>query len=249
MNLMDFLETLAITLQYEQQELEFDYFSFHQSTWRLLTAIQEKCVPHLVPFITHEEVKEILNTDEGVALVPQALMALAADPEKDAKVFLTKGAIFPLAVDTKGMQAAGEVMKEFIDREGDAFIKRMRGRESESFPEEEQQREEAGGFPGTVGLVDGVSVEESVRRLKAITEEDAITRATELEMVEAPKREKEAAEKAQAKANKKAKQKAKKRAPGADEENVLEVGATGSEHVDGGMGTEKRQPQVKDPDD
>ena len=243
-NLTDFTETLAITLQHEQKDLEFDYFSFHQSTWRLMTAIQQTCLPHLLPFVTHEEIKEILKTDEGVALVPQAVMALAADPEKDAKVVMTKGAIFPLAVDIKGMQVAGEVMKDFIEREGDALIKRMERQESNTHQEEDQEDQEAGGYSGTVGRVDGVSVEESVRRIKAITHDDVKDRATKQAKIEKEKKEKEEAEKAQARASKKARQKAKKKATSANGEGVSEAGA-----LEGGLAKEDRQPQVEDADD
>ena len=248
MNLTDFSETLAITLQYEQQDLEFDYFSFHQSTWRLLTAIQEKCLPYLLPYVTHEQIVEGLKTDEGVALVPQALMALAADPGKDAKVLITKGAIFPLAVDTKGMQIAGEVTKGFIEREGDALIKRMRGRDHDNHQEEEQQEQEAGGYPGTVGIVDGVSVEESVRRLKAITREDCITRAVGQEKIEKEKKEKKEAERAQANAAKKARQKARKKAASANGEHASEMDATGRDAVEGDRGKDTGQPAVEDAD-
>ena len=176
-------------------------------------------------------------------------MALAADPEKDAKVLVTKGAIFPLAVDIIGMQVAGEVMKEFIEREGDALIKRMRGRDHNNHQDEEQEEQAAGGYPGTVGIVDGVGVEESVIRPKAITWEDCITRAVGQEKVEKEKKEKEEAVKAQTKASKKARQKAKKQATGANEESVREGDAAASEGIEDGTRDENKQPQVEGVDD
>ena len=186
----DFLEELVLALESETDDLNFDYFAFFRSTWRLLVSLQETCVPYLTKFCRDDQAKAILEHEDGVTLVPQALLSLAADPKKDHAMLNVKGSFFPLQVDTEGMKAAGEVMKEFIQREGDAFVKRMKDKELR----QKEVRDDAGegedkerylkGTAGAVGVIDGMTEEENLRKLRAVKVADVRKRWEEKEKKE-----------------------------------------------------------------
>ena len=229
LSLCDFLSELCESLNEEELDVEFDYFAFHRSTWRLLEAIQETCLPLVIPYV-EDFMVEALQSDEGTTVVPGLIMLAACDPRQNVNIMPLKSTT---SIDDRGLVAAAEIMKDFIKREGASYSKREKMRLIKKRDLEWRSGDAAGlgegGFSGAVGNIAHMSVEESARVLQGMTLEDAWTRADQ-------KIANEKEEKKKAK-NKKKKKKAKK------PENVegADGGKVGQEQE-----KENMQPQVED---
>ena len=92
MSLCDFLSELSESLRDEELDIEFDYFAFHRSTWRLLEAIQQTCLPLVLPHVD-EWMVEVLKSDEGTTVVPGLIMLAACDPRQNINIMPLKSSI------------------------------------------------------------------------------------------------------------------------------------------------------------
>ena len=218
---VSFIKELSHAMELEVPDLNFDYFAFHRSTWRLLTDLQETCLPHLFNHIPTQDdfATTFMNSTNGAITVPQALISLAADPKKDPVIANVKGAFPPFVVDDSGMKVAAEVFKSFIEREGDAFVRRMRDQELRKKDLElEPYAEPSGCFTGSVGRIDHATDEQSQTILKDVTMEDARRRAIgkwkkekeEKKLEEAGREEHKKSKKQRQRANRKARKEAEK---------------------------------------
>ena len=159
-NLCDYLTELGDALYSEHLDLQFDYFAFHRSTWRLLEAIQEACMPLVMPYL-NGEMAELSSTEHMTTSIPAVLMLMACDPTSNLNILPLKRST---RVDKSGLQLAADVMKEFIEREGDAYAKREKGRlvarARETHEETTQYRVETG-YSGATGMHESMDVQQT----------------------------------------------------------------------------------------
>ena len=179
LSMNDFLTELAEALHAEHLDLQFDYLSFHRQTRMLLNDIYTACLPFAQNWMK-EEMLPALEGSEGPFLTPGLIMVAACDITKAKNLYALKS---ELVVDTQGLVAAAEVMKEFIEREGATYankelsmltLRQKLGDQEHGDEWEDDLADIAadGGLVGAVGRLDGLSISESAQRLKAGTVED-----------------------------------------------------------------------------
>jgi len=232
LSLCDFLSELSESLHEEELDVEFDYMAFHRSTWRLLEAIQQTCLPLVLPYVDDCMV-EVLQSDEGTTVVPGLIMVAACEPRQNINIMPLKPSI---NVDERGLAAAAEIMKDFIEREGASYSKREKMRLLKKRDLEWRTGDATGpgegAFSGAVGNIADLNMDQSARVLQAMTLEDAWQRADQ--RIESEKDGKKKSK------NKKKAKKAKKA--------ETDAGAASSEveKGKGEQGKENMQPQVED---
>jgi hypothetical protein len=173
-----FLYVLTAALEAEHLDLQFDYFSFHRQTRLLLEQIHTACYDYGKTWIK-EEMWEALAGPEGPFIMPGVIMLAASSPAKAQNLYALKDTA---VIDTRGLKAAAAVMKEFIEREGAVYSDkelsqldlRQKMGEREHGDDWETTVDELlanAGLTGAVGRVDGLTLEDSARQLKAVTAE------------------------------------------------------------------------------
>lgn len=178
-----FLTELASAVQDEHLDLQFDYFSFHRQTRTLLEKIHGACIDYSRDWI-QEERWDMLDGPEAPMLIPGIIMLAACDPKKAMNLYALKS---DMLVDTRGLKAAAEIMKEFIDREGATYSNKelsmldLRQKMGEREHGDDWEEELAilaanAGLTSTVGRLDGLSIQESAEKLKMVTMEDTYRR-------------------------------------------------------------------------
>ena len=176
LSIHDFLTELGESLEDEELDIDFDYCAFHRSTWRVLAAVQQECLPLVQPFFD-DLMAEILATHEGVTIIPGMLMLIASDPRLCPNLApLKMGGI----VSDEGLKRSAEIMKEFIEREGAAYSKRedtgLQKRADIALLPGETAGPKPGYFSGAVGQIRRKDVDESARILRGMTLEELQSR-------------------------------------------------------------------------
>lgn len=92
LSLCDFLSDMSGSLRDEELDIEFEYFASHRSTWRLLEATQQACLPPLLPFVDEWKV-DVLQSDEGTTGIPGLIMLGACDPRQNINIVPLKSSI------------------------------------------------------------------------------------------------------------------------------------------------------------
>lgn len=229
---MRFPEQLAASLEEEELDIEFDYFAFHRSTWRLLESIHQACLPPVLPSF-EEHVGEILATDEGVTVMPGLLMLMASDATKCPNLVALENSV---KVDDQGLVTAAEIMKDFIRREGASFSRsekqRLIRRRNNGWSPGNATGPGKGSFSGGVGGIVNMTVEESARILQGMTLEDAWARADQQKAEEAREEGGEKTPKSKKRKKKTKKSKGVESERGVEKEKMQPQVADDSESVD-----------------